>query len=524
MNRAPFQRVEMNRPYRSVFNLDNIKIMDADMGILYPVFCRKMVPGDHFKIRVECVVRANPMVAPIMHEVNIFFHYFFVPLRIMWPKPIVEGSSWPPDVGSWEEFFTGGKNGDLTPTKPKWIPTPVGRQPGSLWDYLGFPVDVDPVGAYPDSWPKRAYNFIYNEYYRDQNYMDEQDLDRGALWRRCWQKDYFTTALPWQQRGQAPALPITGLTHAEFLGTVGINADALTGFRNLMFVPNLNPNRMELVGSGVNQDEANKFKAWINNNQVDLSNASTFDVSDLRLAFQTQKFLERNARAGGRYIEQLRAHYGVHPRDDRLQRPEYVGGMRTPVIVSEVLQTSGTDSNSPQGTLAGHGMSVDRQRIGSYRAQEFGIMMGIMSIMPKAVYQQGIDREWLGETRFDELLPEFVSLSEQPVFNSELFVTDNEVENQGVFGFQGRFDEYRVSRNYVVGKMRSGVPGSLAFWHLARHFESRPGLNAEFLECNPRKDFLAVPSEPAFVVTIGNKVRAVRPLPVYGTPGLIDHH
>lgn len=525
----PFQHVEMFRPRRSVFNLSEFKVMDADMGILYPVYGRKMVPGDHFNLGHEVVMRMNPSIVPLMHEVNIFLHTFFCPLRPMWPKPVYQTGQ-PQEQGSWEDFMTGGPDGLLEPQKPKWIPaSPVHRTTGSKWDYFGFPVDVDPVGAYPDVWLKRGYNWIWNEYYRDQTYMDPVDLDYEPLLRRCWEKDYFTTALPWQQRGIAPALPITGITNASFLGSIEANqSTAVPSNSGSLF--------RSTDGASGNVTLANYaptvaqnptiagIRNWFNNNQVDLSNASTFDINDLRLAFQTQKFLERNARSGARYTEFLRAHWGVSPRDDRLQRPEYVGGARMPLVISEVLQTSSSDTTSPQGNLAGHGMALDRGRLGSYYAQEFGVIIILMSIMPRPVYQQGIDREWLGETRYDELLPEFVSLSEQPVYNAEIYATGTEAQNKGVFGFNPRFDEYRVGRNRVVGLMRSGVQGSLAFWHLGRHFASAPALNAEFLQCTPRKDWLAVPSQPAFIVTCGIRNRAVRPLPVVGTPGLIDHH
>lgn len=519
MAMKPFRHVEMFRPNRSVFDLSHYKLLDCDMGQLIPVLCEKMVPGDHFKISNEVVVRVQPMVAPIMHEINLFVHYFFVPLRILWPKPRLNDID-PVEDGSWEDFFTGGRDGLLEPVKPKWNPTLPQTASYTLWDYFGHPIDVVPTGTLPDIWPLRGLNFVWNEYYRDQNYMDEVDLDDPNLKYRCWEKDYFTTALPWTQRGQAPALPITGLTNAEFLGNVtvynspglGVNSGALftTG-------PILNNYFSETPS-------ADHIKSWFNNNRVDLSNASTFDVNDLRLAFQTQKFLERNARAGARYIEQLRAHYGVNPRDDRLQRPEYIGGTRQPIIVSEVLQTSSTDGTSPQGNLAGHGLSVNRSYACSYYAQEFGIVLGLMSIMPRPVYQQGIDRQWLGDTRYDELLPEFVNLGEQPIYRSELYATGVQSENETVFGFQGRYDEYRSRRSIVTGKMRTTAPTNFGFWHLAREFGSPPVLNQSFLECKPRKDFLAVPSETGFIVTFGNIIRAVRPLPVVGTPGLIDHH
>lgn len=539
----PFQHVEMFRPRSSVFNLSEFRVLDADMGILYPVYGRKMVPGDRFKLSHEVIMRMNPSVVPLMHEVNIFLHAFFCPLRCMWPKPVYQEGT-PQEPGSWEDFMTGGSTGLLEPEKPKWIPaSPAFRTTGSKWDYFGFPVDVDPVGAYPDAWLKRAYNWVWNEYYRDQTYMDPVDLDYEPMLRRCWEKDYFTTALPWQQRGIAPALPITGITNAEFMGEYGSSGSNLNFF-GMTSDGNLRSNvtyagvdsfpqaKMRVTPTiapefGFTTDStfaASQFKAWLNKNRVDLSNASTFDVNDLRLAFQTQKFLERNARSGARYTEFLRAHWGVFPRDDRLQRPEYVGGARMPLVVSEVLQTSSTDSISPQGNLAGHGMALDRGRLGSYFAQEFGVLIVLMSIMPRPVYQQGIDREWLGETRYDELLPEFVNLSEQPVYNAEIYASGTEAHNRGVFGFNPRFDEYRVGRNRVVGLMRSGVQNSLAFWHLGRYFANAPALNAEFLQCDPRKDWLAIPSQPAFICTVGIGNRAVRLLPVVGTPGLIDHH
>lgn len=519
----PYQRVEMNRPRRTAFSISNYKIFDCDLGQLIPVFHRKMVPGDSFRIGNEIVIRANPLVAPLMHEINVFVHYFFVPFRIMWPKPVVDGSSYPADVSSWEEFFTGGIDGTLEPVKPKWIPSTIAQTTlHTLWDYFGFPIDVIPVGSYPDVWPLRAYNMVWNEYYRDQNYMNEVDLDDWNLKRRCWEKDYFTTALPWQQRGQAPALPITGFTSAIWdASRIAILNDVASTRLQSGDVNNINTSGK--IGTP-NQPNNDSLRDFLNSNKVDLASASTFDVNDLRLAFQTQKFLERNARAGGRYIEQLKAHYGVSPRDDRMQRPEYIGGSRTPVIISEVLQTSQTSSESPQGTLAGHGITVDKQYIASYYAPEHGYVIGIMSMMPRPVYQQGIDRELLGVTRWDELLPEFVSLGEQAVYRAEIYATGVEAENKTVFGFQGRYDEYRTARNQVCGLLRNSAPNNLSFWHIARYFQTPPALNQEFLECNPRKDYLAVPDLPGWIVTFGNRVRAVRPLPAYGTPGLIDHH
>ena len=261
-------------------------------------------------------------------------------------------------------------------------------------------------------------------------------------------------------------------------------------------------------------------KASLDNNAVDLSSAVTFNVADLRLAFQIQKWLERNARAGVRYTEFLGSHFGVHPRDERLQRPEYLGGSKNPVIISEVLQTSSTDTESPQGNLAGHGISVGQTFCASYFAEEFGLIMGIMSVMPKPAYQQGLDRQWLRQTRYDFYFPEFANLSEQAIERVELYASAVEAENKTIFGYQGRYDEMRVKRNQVCALMRT----DFNYWHMGRIFASAPGLNQTFTDCDATKRIFAAPSEPGLIIDIGNRIRAIRPMPIQSEPGLIDHN
>lgn len=255
---------------------------------------------------------------------------------------------------------------------------------------------------------------------------------------------------------------------------------------------------------------------------MNLANVATFNVSDLRLAFQVQKYLERNARAGGRYIEFLKAQYGVNPKDERLQRPEYVGGSKQPVIVSEVLQTSSTDSTSPQGNYSGHAISANRTWIGRYRAEEFGIMMGILRVIPRTGYQQGINREWLYQTRYDYPNPLFVNLSEQPVYETEIFTTDNETTNKSIFGYQGRYNEMRYQASSIAGLMKTTA---FASWHLNRIFDSPPNLNSQFITCNPvdYRRIFAVPSQPGMIVNVGNAIKAIRPIPYVAEPGMIDH-
>ena len=495
-----FDRTGTLQPARSMFDLSYEKKFTCDMGQLIPVCCEEVVPGDFFKIGNQSVIRFQPLVAPVLHEINQYVHYFFVPYRLLWDD--------------WEDFITGGVTGDLSPVIPRW--TPTNNAIGSLWDYLGFPTGVVPTGALPLDFPRRAYNFVYNEYYRDETLIDEVDLNNELILNRCWEKDYFTSSLLNQQRGTAPALPISGLTSA-----VWDDADFQNISQNVTgaYVIGTDGTSNRFVVSGVGTK--NSLKAALNSNHVDLSSATTFDVADLRLVFQIQKWMERNNRAGARYTEFLGAHFGVNPRDDRLQRPEYIGGSKTPVIISEVLQTSET-ATSPQGNLAGHGISVSDAFCGKYKAEEFGLIIGIMSVMPRTAYQQGINRQWLRRTKYDFYFPEFANLSEQAVENAEICATATESHNKGLFGYQGRYDEMRTKSSMICGKMRTDFD----FWHLGRIFDtgSPPVLNESFVVCNPSKRIFAVESEPGLIVSFGNLMTAYRPLPIASEPGLIDHN
>lgn len=489
-----YNSVKSNRPGRSVFNLSYDKKFDGDMGYLYPVMCDEVVPGDVVRVGNQTVIRFQPLVAPIMHEINVYAHYYFVPYRLL--------------DDDWEEFISGGVQGDSTAVLPRWNPTNTAK--GSLWDYLGFPVGVVPDGALPLDFPRRAYNFVYNEYYNDQT-LNEGGvaLTNETILKRAWEKDYFTSALPFQQRGTAPALPISGLTNAEWNSSqfaINDQASPSTAF---------SVNKMILTSA---TDYGSAY-AFMNNNVVDFSDAATFDVSDLRLAFQVQRWMERNARSGVRYTEFLKAHFGVSPRDERLDRPEYIGGTKAPVIVSEVLQTSSTDATTPQGNLAGHGISASGNIAGTYRVQEYGLIIGLMSVMPRSAYQQGINRQWLRRSKFDFYFPEFANLSEQPVETAEIYASSVAAQNLTVFGYQGRYNEMRSKSSMVCGNMRD----TLDYWHLGRKFTGTPLLNKSFIDCDVSKRIFAVPSEPGLIINCGNIFHAVRPLPAYSEPGMIDH-
>lgn len=506
-NQGLFKSTGSLRPARSAFDLTYEKKLTCDMGQLIPIMCDEVVPGDTFHIGNEIVIRFQPMVAAIMEEVNCFIHYFFVPYRILW--------------NLWESFITGGPAGTDASTLPRW--TPGNTAIGSLWDYLGFPVGVSPTGALPMAFPQYAYNAIYNQYYRDQNLIAEVNITTNeSILLRAWEKDYFTSALPWQQRGTAPSLPISGTVSAVFAADVGLVWPATTGAGAASFV--YDNAAAQVPGNATTKTALEKGKALktgLDNNTINLSSATTFNVSDLRLAFQIQKWLERNARAGARYTEFLQAHFGESPKDERLQRPEYIGGSKSRVTISEVLKTSSTDGTSPQGNMAGHGLLADRNFCATYHAQEYGLIMGIMSVMPRPSYSQGVDRQWLRTTKYDFYSPEFANLSERPSIRAEIYADGDSGHNNTVFGFTGIYDEMRCKRSQVCGKFRIGQ--AFDYWHLGRSFSSAPALNQTFIECVPSKRIFAVQTEPVLLVNLANVIKAIRPMPEIAEPGLIDH-
>nr|WAE43587.1 MAG: major capsid protein [Microviridae sp.] len=512
------------KPGRSTFDLSYTKTFTCDMGQLIPVMCDEVVPGDFIKLGNQCVIRFQPLVAPVLHEINVYTHYFFVPNRIMWNNAT-------PD--NWESFITGGADGLAVPTLPRWSPLLAETDIGSLWDYLGFPTTGTPgtpnvpAGVLPVDFPRRAYNMIYNAYYRDETLQTEVALTNGDILKRDWEKNYFASALPFQQRGTAPALPISGIVPIKGIGTTSQNF-LLSGssvYESGGTHPSYAYGRPVDEDHGADQGLVIKGTAASSgypNITADLSSATTFNVADLRLAFQIQRWLERNARAGARYTEFLQSHFGVHPRDERLQRPEYIGGSKSPVIISEVLQTS-ESATTPQGTLAGHGISASNAYAGKYHVKEFGWIIGIMSIMPRQAYNsQGINRQFIKTTKYDYYFPEFAHLSEQAIFNGELVAKNGDATyNQGIFGYQGRYDELRTKDNITAGLMRT----TFNYWHMARDFNvaSPPALNASFIECVPTKRIFAVTTVPGLIVSFGNVIAASRPLPIMAEPGLIDH-
>ncbi len=548
-----FSSVRGNRVGRSVFNLSHVKRFTCDMGELIPALFLECVPGDTFKIGADVVTRFQPLVAPILDSVDMTVHYFFVPTRLLMDND-----------KDWETFLTGGKDGtddsislpqwgfsyfdgqgDSNPNNPFSNGITFGRY--SLWDYFGLPVDASfNLATYTNirasnhvlGFAERCYNLVWNEFYRDENLCDEVSKWNGTLLYRSWKKDYFTSALPWQQRGVSPALPISGvvplnltslsLDNATFSLTGSAASSVITAFRS----PGNSDYNIDLKGTpfptSLESSEIDEINGKVihHDGTVNLSNASTFDVAVLREAFQIQRWLELNARGGVRYTEFLKAHFGLAPRDEVLQRPQYIGGTKSSIVVSEVLQTStSSNSSTPQGHLAGHGLGAVSDYICTYTAKEFGYIIGIASWMPKPSYQQGVNRMFSRQTKYDFYFPEFAHLSEQAVTKGEIYATGDEEHDNSIFGYQGCYSEMRYMPSINCSDMRD----TFKYWHLGRIFTSDPSLNAGFLTTNPkfsggiRKDIFAVQDTPGLLVQFGNVVKAIRPLPVYGTPGFIDH-
>lgn len=569
-----YSRVKGLKPRRSRFNVGYMKGYDCDAGQLIPSMVKYMVPGDIFRFSQEVVCRAiEPLKAPAMSEYNIYTSCFFVPLRILFGTVSTDKDGWYEwniNDHDFEKFITGGRLGnDTTVSIPRWTPTgedvvndnwngiAEGEEGSnitdvnvtvkdngkySLWDYLEYPIGKIPVGALPADFKKRAYNLIWNEWYRDENVMAPVHvINNNKVLNCCWKKDYFTSMLPWPQRGDPVAVPMRGDADVSLNipAKAPIVADIGTAIGNLglgiggPISPSLYDSILRRSSDGsklfsadgaeVSTESTTRFVADLTGvtGTAALSLAASFTVNDLRLAFQIQRWQELNARCGSRYVEFLRANYGCSPTDDTLQRPMFIGGYKSPVIISEVLQTS--EGGTGVGSMSGHAIAADGNFVTKFRATEFGIMMALTVIRPKAMYHQGIDREDLYRSRLEFFNPVFVNLGEQLVERAEIFADNSgNVKQNGDpegIGFQGRYNELRGSNNKVCGGLRD----QLGYWVSKRTFANAPVLNGQFLKCNPSKEIFSVLDEPAFIVMVNNKIPAYRPLPVDPQPGLIDH-
>lgn len=498
---------------KSKFDLSHERKLTLNMGELVPVMLQEVLPGDKFKVNTELFMRLAPMLAPTMHRVQVFVHYHFVPYRLCWSE--------------FQDFITGGRDGDLAPVVPFLdfgSPTAADRwKNGSLADYFGLPTyptgatlqNPTPISALPF----RAYQLIYNEYYRDQNLSNpvpvpltsgavsgQQLLDITQIRKRAWEKDYFTSALPWAQRGDPAKVPVeTDLAPAKVMHAEGSNS-----------APGTAPGVQQLgtLADGTLTDSGSSLS------KLTIENESFVTAEAIRVGQRMQEWLERNARGGARYIEQILAHWGVLSSDARLQRPEYLGGGKVPVVMSEVLSTfqfSGDAEGEPQGNMSGHGISAGSGLGFNRRFEEHGVIIGIMSVLPKTNYQQGIHRMWKRFDKFDFPWPVFANLGEQEVKESELYWDATSAPTQdGTFGYQERYAECKYGHSTTHGYFRD----SLDFWGMTRIFASKPSLNENFVMSDPTTRIFAVtdPDTHHLYCQLYNRVSAIRALPFYGTP------
>lgn len=480
---------------RSKHSLSHYKLLTCDMGKLIPVGLTEALPGDTFQHSTSLLLRMSPLMAPVMHPVSIRVHHWFVPNRLVY-----EG---------WEDFITGGPDGTGSTEPYPTNPAPVTVSEGDILDYMGVPVGVTfPIGAL-NMMPLRAYAHIFNEFYRDQDLIPEIDelIPPTAPQQIAWEKDYFTAARPWSQKGPQIVLPIgttapliptgTGVpTFSPLSGPGG--PSALNAPMGTAGDTQWNP-----VWSGITSSQDAK---WANPAlEADLSMAEAANIIDVRRAFALQRYQEARAQYGSRYTEYLR-YLGVTSSDSRLQRPEYLGGGKQTVSFSEVLKTgSGEDPAEPIGTMKGHGIAALRSNRYRYFCEEHGYIITMLSLRPRAMYTDGLERTWSRRTKEDYYQKELELIGQQEIYNREVFAAGT-AEDAEVFGYNDRYAEYRHGYSKIAGEFRS----ILDYWHLGRKFASLPTLNGAFVSCDPSKRIFAEQTQHSCWMMINHNIAARR--------------
>lgn len=554
MRRTKFDRSHV---YKTTFN----------SGKLIPVFVDEVLPGDTTRMSINYFARLATPIKPIMDNIYLDWFFFFVPNRLVWDH--------------WQNFCF--EQEDPDDSTDYVIPTVSASSKvsnslvGSLWDYFGLPVNTVNNLSGINALPFRAVYLIWNEWFRDENLQKSVKIQKGdtnevldssrtsdqpswvlnfpgtspypgyACPPRGKRHDYFTSALPWTQKGPGVSIglagtatlvdpsPVSGyfvqqsnnsLGAAQFSKDGGVH-DVYTGNGTLTYQGGYSTSIAghSINGSGVTTVTAQPGSSWLSKSAyADLDSSSIFTINSLRTAFQMQKFYERLARGGSRYTEVLRSFFGVVSPDARLQRPEFLGSFTKMVNVNPIAQTSATDNTSPQGNLSAYGVTASRFHGFTKSFVEHGYIIGFVSARADLTYQQGINKMWLRSTVYDFYWPTFAHLGEQAIELREIYAQGTEADTT-VFGYQERYAEYRYKPSQITGKFRSSVTGgNLDVWHLSQFFSNAPTLNEEFITENPPiKRIIAVQDEPEFLLDIGFRYTTVRPMPMFGTPGLVDH-
>ena len=510
---------------RSQFDRSHRHLTTFNGGFLVPVYVEEILPGDGMNLRMQGLLRLTTPRHPVMDNMRVSSFFFFVPIRLLW-------SNW--------ERFNGAqdKPGDSTDFVCPTVTSPAGGYgEQSLEDYFGLPTKV--AGIKHIAFFHRAYQLIWDDWFRHQDLQDSLSPPLGdgpddpslyKLLKRNKRYDYFTSCLPFPQKGPTVSFPFGGVVPVQGIGVqaaespqAGTTVNESDPAKTATYASTFTTAANNLIFEG-NPNNNN----WMNV-RVDLDQATqTTSVNEVRQAFQVQIVFEKDARGGTRYIELLKSHWGVTSPDHRHQRPEYLGGSTSPIIVTQVPQTSATDQAvSPQGNLAAYGTSnMDASRHGFTKSfTEHGLIIGMVSVQADLTYQQGLDRMWSRSTRFDYALPSFSHLGEQAVLRKEIFA-DGSGNDELVFGYIPRHDEYRYKRSSVTGLFRSNATQSLDVWHCSENFGSAPVLNAEFME--DKADItidrvIAVQNQPQFLFDGYFSIKHARGLPVHSVPGLIDH-
>lgn len=561
-----FSAIPRAQIQRSVFNRSHDYKTTFDSGYLVPFYVDEVLPGDSFKLNCSIFCRLATPIVPFMDNLYLETFFFFVPNRLVWKH--------------WENFMGQQDNpGDsIDYLIPQTVAGDSGFAVGSVADYFGIPTSVK--GLSVSSLPFRAYQLIYNEWFRDENLQDRvgawapaaphKDDPVGdwndsnstglTLLRRNKYHDYFTSALPWPQKGDAVDVNF-GVGGAISWNTDTFNFSAHktdgTHFEAVISNPNklafIKPNLSmtsdfadntatftppspdsPLVGHGgdvkFSASGSSSNTVSVKPTSMDLpylqfvgEQGAGLTINDLRQAFQVQKLLERDARGGTRYTEILRSHFGVVSPDARLQRPEYLGGSSTRILMNSVAQTAATNDVTPQANLSAFGLFGDSFHGFSKSFVEHGYIIGLVNVRADLSYQQGVNRMWSRKSRLDFYFPVLAHLGEQAILNKEIYAQGNAADDQ-VFGYQERFAEYRYSPSVITGKMRSTDPQTLDIWHLAQKFDSLPTLSSQFIQDNPPVSrVVATQNEPQFILDAWLDLKCIRPMPVYSVPGLVDH-